>query len=100
MAIREVAWKGPPDELMVALHVDGSCQGNPGRAGFGGLLKDHVGLFLFRFHGHVGHTSILQAELLGLLHGLQTCLDKGFRRIICHSDSLQAVQLVQDGVPL
>lgn len=95
---REVAWKGSPDDNTVALNVDGSCLGNPGRASFGGLLRDHSGAFIFGFFGAAGHTTILQAELLGLLHGLQCCWERGFRRVVCYSDSLQVIQLVQEGV--
>lgn len=95
---REVAWQGSPDEYTMAINVDDSCQGNPGRGGFGGILRDHVGSYIFGFFGHSGHTKILHAELLGLLHGLQACWEEGFRRVIVYSDSLLAVQLVNDGV--
>lgn len=33
LSTREVAWKGAPNDNTVALNVDGSCHGNPGRAG-------------------------------------------------------------------
>jgi ribonuclease HI len=35
---------------------------------------------------------------MAVLHGLQICWDKGFRRIACFSDSLQIVNLIWDGV--
>lgn len=69
--VRDVAWQGAPDDRTVALNVDGSCQGNSGRGSYGGLLRDHTGTFIFGFFGSVGLTSILHAELLGILHGIQ-----------------------------
>ncbi|GAU42016.1 hypothetical protein TSUD_236830 [Trifolium subterraneum] len=35
---------------------------------------------------------------MAVLHGLQICWEKGFRRIVCFSDSLQAVSLIREGV--
>jgi ribonuclease HI len=35
---------------------------------------------------------------MAVLHGLQICWDKGFRRIVCFSDSLQTINLIRDGV--
>ncbi|KAJ1404893.1 Ribonuclease H-like superfamily, partial [Sesbania bispinosa] len=39
----------PPQEDEIALNVDGSSMGNPGPAGFGGLLRDHQGSWMKGF---------------------------------------------------
>ncbi|CAJ2673969.1 uncharacterized protein LOC123892375 [Trifolium pratense] len=35
---------------------------------------------------------------MAVLHGLQICWENEFRRIICFSDSLRAVNLIREGV--
>nr|KYP61721.1 Putative ribonuclease H protein At1g65750 family [Cajanus cajan] len=79
----------------VALNVDGSRIGTPGRGGYGGLCQNHEGQFLFGFYGFLGEASVLQTEILALLHGLHLCWDKGFRKIVCYSDSTLVVSLLQ-----
>ncbi|KAJ1429100.1 Ribonuclease H-like superfamily [Sesbania bispinosa] len=59
----------PPSEG-VALNSDGSSFGSPGNAGFGGLLRDVDGAWLFGFYGTIGLADCLLAELMGLRMGL------------------------------
>jgi ribonuclease HI len=82
----------------VCLNVDGSLLGSTNTAGYGGLLRDNNGVFLLGFYGAATTPSILFAELMAILHGLQICWENGYRRISCFSDSLQAVNLIRDGV--
>jgi ribonuclease HI len=35
---------------------------------------------------------------VAILHGLEVCWNKGFRNVVCFSDSPQAVTLVKEGV--
>lgn len=67
---RWVKWQ-PPPEGWVALNVDGSSLGNPGRAGAGGVFRDGVGCWCYSFSTFVGISEILKAELLAMLYGLQ-----------------------------
>lgn len=67
--------------------------------GLGGLLRDFSGSFLFGFYDNVGRTSVLHAEIMGVLHGLCLCWERGFKSIMCYSNSLLAVNLIHDGVP-
>jgi ribonuclease HI len=78
--------------------VDDSLLGSTNTSGYGGLLRNNNGDFLLGFYGAAANPSILLAELMVVLHGLQICWDKGFRRITCFSDSLQTVNLIRDGV--
>ncbi|PNX95949.1 ribonuclease H [Trifolium pratense] len=71
-----------------------SCIGNLGIAGFGGLIRNDDGGWIIGYHGHIGFSNILHAELLALLFGLQLAWDKGLSNIICYSDSLNVVKLV------
>ncbi|MCH80050.1 ribonuclease H protein [Trifolium medium] len=94
---RLVAW-ACPNEGTVCLNVDGSMLGSIQTAGFGGLIRNHFGTFLKGFYGVASQPSVLYAEIMAVLHGLELCWVNGFRNIACYSDSLQAVSLIKDCV--
>jgi ribonuclease HI len=94
---RLVAWSRP-DEGTVCLNVDGSLLDSANTAGYGGLLRNNNGEFLWGFYGVAAIQSVLFAEIMAILHGLQFCWDSGYRKVICFSDSLQSVNLIRDGV--
>jgi ribonuclease HI len=75
--------------------VDDSLLGSTDTAGYGGLLRNNNSDFLLGFYGAAANPSILLAELMVVLHGLQICWDKGFRRIACFSDSLHLFSLMR-----
>uniref|UniRef100_A0A2C9W0H6 RNase H type-1 domain-containing protein n=1 Tax=Manihot esculenta TaxID=3983 RepID=A0A2C9W0H6_MANES len=89
------AWQPPPQGWM-KLNVDGSCLGNPGPASAGGLLRDSSSNWVIGFGLNIGETSILNAEIIGILVGLQLVWSMGFRRVIVESDSLKAVRLITE----
>ncbi|KAJ1423785.1 Ribonuclease H-like superfamily [Sesbania bispinosa] len=89
---RLVSWKAPADG--VAVNCDGSSIGNPGRAGFGGLICDPLGTWQCGFYGSIGQAECLQAELMGLLIGLQVSWERGFRKVDCFYDSNNALHLI------
>ncbi|GAU39987.1 hypothetical protein TSUD_211080 [Trifolium subterraneum] len=94
---RLVTWTKPV-EGTVCLNVDGSLLGATNTASYGGLIRDSNRVILSGFYGTTSVQSILFAELMAVLHGLQICWESGFRRITCFSDSLQTVNLIRDGV--
>ncbi|RHN46489.1 putative ribonuclease H-like domain-containing protein [Medicago truncatula] len=53
-------------------------------------------LFLRGFYGNIDLSCILHVEILALYHGLDLCWSTGYRRVICYSDSLHVIMLVQD----
>ena len=55
------------------LNVDGSAQTNPGMAGFDDLIRDFNGQFMRGFHGNIGYSNILHAEILTSMHVIQIC---------------------------
>lgn len=93
---RWVHWRSPPDGW-VALNVDGSSLGNPGRAGAGGVVRNAAGVWQFGFTAFVGISEILQAELLAIFFGLRLCWQRGIRRVIVFSDSRHALNVVMQG---
>ncbi|PNX87151.1 ribonuclease H, partial [Trifolium pratense] len=72
--------------------------GSTQTAGFGGLLRNNFGTFLKGFYGVASQSSVLYAEIMTIIHGLELSWANGFRNIACYSDSLQAVSLIRDGV--
>ncbi|KAK7268687.1 hypothetical protein RIF29_21393 [Crotalaria pallida] len=90
---RWVKWENPPAGF-IAVNVDGSCFDNPGPAGFGGLLRDDLGKWLLGFSGHIGISYNLHAEIEAIRNRLEVAWNYGARRVICYSDSLEALRLV------
>jgi ribonuclease HI len=80
------------------LNVDGSLLGSIHTAGFGGLLRNNAGEFLGGFYGTAVQPNVLYAEIMAILHGLEVRWNKGFRNVVCFSDSLQVVTLIKEGV--
>ncbi|KEH26098.1 hypothetical protein MTR_6g445010 [Medicago truncatula] len=54
----EVCWNKGDGDAMI-LNVDGSALTNPGKEGFGGLVRKHDGTFQFGFYGSVDWTIYL-----------------------------------------
>jgi len=94
---RMVSWQHG-DEDTIILNVDGSALNNPGKAGYGGLMRKHGGSFLRGFFGSVGIPNILHAEIQALLTGIKLCWEAGYRKLMCFSDSLHVVQLVMKDI--
>jgi ribonuclease HI len=80
------------------LNVDGSLLGSANAVGFGGLIRNSAGTFLGGYYGTAVQPNILYAEIMAVLHGLELCWNKGCRKVVCCSDSLQAVKLINEGV--
>jgi len=78
---REVCWQHGDNDTLV-LNVDGSALTNPGQAGYGGIVHNSGGKFLFGFYGSVGLSNILHAEIQALLTGITLCCEAGFKKIV------------------
>ena len=92
---RQVRWNPPPEDF-IKINVDGSSFGNPGNAGFGGLLRNNRGNWIHGFSGSCGRATNLLAELSAIWKGLQLAWDLGYRSIIMESDSQAALDLIVD----
>ncbi|GAU33259.1 hypothetical protein TSUD_333820 [Trifolium subterraneum] len=78
----------------VVLNVDGSCLGDPGRAGFGGLFRKGDGEWIRGSSGYLGVTNITLAELMAVYHGLKIAREAGYNRLFCYSDSKTVLDLL------
>lgn len=68
----------PPSSHMFQLNFDGASKGNPGKAGFGGIFRDHKGAPLLTFLGSNGWDTNNSIELEGLWQGLLLAQKNGF----------------------
>jgi len=96
-AIRQVKWI-PPLNNIIKVNVDGSSLSNPGRSGFGGLIRNNNGDWLLGFSGFCSITSCLAAELYAIFHGLRIAYDAGHMNIILESDSRMTFDLIMSDV--
>jgi len=79
------------------LNVDGSCSGDPIRAGFGGVFRDTTGTYIAGYSGHITQSQdILFVELTALYHGLRLAISLNFEELVCYSDSLLAMNLIKE----
>jgi len=94
-----VRWNSS-NQSCIILNVDGSCLGNPIRAGFGGLLRHQTGHWITGFSGYIAGTSdILLAELHAIHRGLLLAKEMNFQEVFCYTDSLHCVQILKELTP-
>lgn len=72
--------------LSIKVNVDESSIGNPGPAGFGGLLRDSNCTCILGFKHSIGLSQILLAELKAIQQGFKLAWDQGFKKVLCESD--------------
>ncbi|PNY12730.1 TMV resistance protein N [Trifolium pratense] len=80
----------------IKLNVDGCCMDNPRNAGYGGLFRDVEGNWLGGFYGSLGFTTNMKAELYAICQGLVTAWDLGYRNILVESDSMEAINYIEE----
>ncbi|KAK5838673.1 hypothetical protein PVK06_007408 [Gossypium arboreum] len=85
-------------EGWVNLYTDGSVKFGEIFVAAGGLLEDRNGKWIEGFTRYLGSCEVIDAELWGILDGIQIALKRGFQKIIIRTDSLEAIKLIQDGV--
>ena len=60
----------PPPAGSFKLNIDGAAKGNPGPAGYGGVIRNSGGFILSLFWGSIGSNTNNMAELEGLINEL------------------------------
>ncbi|KAI9191517.1 hypothetical protein LWI28_009422 [Acer negundo] len=83
---RLVAWQRPPAGWF-KLNCDGSCRGNPGSSGGGGVIRDDVGTVRGAYSAHFGHGTNNGAELRAITEGIALCKRLNLFNVIIGSDS-------------
>ena len=77
----------PSPKNVFKLNFDGASKGNPGRASFGGAIRNSQGNITLIFYGNSGFNSNNAAELNGLIVVLSLVKHKGILLIIVEGDS-------------
>ncbi|XP_016164363.1 uncharacterized protein LOC107606867 [Arachis ipaensis] len=86
-------WVLPPIHS-VKLNCDVSCFSPFGYAGFGCIIRNSDGCWLKGCTRKIEVCSVLFAELYAIWRGLFLTWDSGFREVICETDCLEALFLV------
>ncbi|KAK4267298.1 hypothetical protein QN277_024096 [Acacia crassicarpa] len=92
---RNIYWVRPPPTHVV-LNSDGARKVDSMRAGSGCLIRNHEGRWQTGCCRNIGACTPLQAELWGLLDGLELAWAGGFRDVIVQADCLVAVRIIQN----
>ncbi|PKI46601.1 hypothetical protein CRG98_032943 [Punica granatum] len=69
------------------LNTDGSCCGNPGKAGAGGLIRDEAGNWAIGFSMNLRITTSFVAELVALRQGLLLAKSQGTQKLFIEIDA-------------
>ncbi|XP_028785559.1 uncharacterized protein LOC114741452 [Neltuma alba] len=80
----------------VILEVDGLVLTN-GDSSCGGVIKDEDGRWIVGFRCKLVPVPPAMAELLGVMHGLQLCWERGYRKILLRSDCVSVLNLLSRG---
>ncbi|OIS98531.1 putative ribonuclease h protein, partial [Nicotiana attenuata] len=70
-----IKWQ-PPSIGTYKLNIDGSCLGNPGRGGIGGVFRDSNGNWILGFNMGFAYATNIQMEAMSLLQGLKLAIQK------------------------
>lgn len=79
------------------MNTDGCSKGDPGQVGYGGLLRDETGTWLWGYFGKLGHCASLEAEIWGIYTGLTILFQKGTKDVVIESDSEEAINQLLHG---
>ena len=81
------------------LNTDGSALGNPGKAGGGGVIRDHLRHWIKGFNRALGTTNSFIAELWALRDGLIIFKDLGLSNLIVELDALSVIHMLSSDKP-
>ncbi|OIT40400.1 hypothetical protein A4A49_62754, partial [Nicotiana attenuata] len=93
-----VKWILPPSPNY-KLNIDGSYDPLTHNGGIGGVIRNHEGQWILGYSKPLHHTTVLQAELLALLHGLQLAIAHRLLPLTVESDSQVLMTLLPYGNP-
>jgi len=68
-------------------NIDRASKGNPGIAGYGGLIRDEKGFIQIIFHSHLGRATNNMAELMAMEHCLEILRVSNLHNTLFEGDS-------------
>lgn len=93
--ILKVGWDPPPTGWF-KMNSDGSVRTNTGRASCGGLIRNGDGDFVAGFSCNMGSGTIMQAELMGILHELRLARSRNIDKVLVEVDSTSAIYFLEN----
>ncbi|PKI41703.1 hypothetical protein CRG98_037905 [Punica granatum] len=95
-----IHWVKPLEDFM-KLNTDGAVRGSQGVARAGGILRNSSVGWIIGFMQSLGVSTVMVAELWGVLTGLELAWNVGCRRLILEIDSMVVLTLIsrQDPCP-
>lgn len=87
-------WEAP-DEYWTKLNCDAAFDRDACRVEVAGVWRDNNGRWLFGLCAGTIATNVLWAELLAIKMGLEECIKRNMTKIIIHTDSSVAVELLK-----
>lgn len=90
----------PPLEGFLKYNIDGASKGNPGLAGFAGVLRDDPGSMISLFHGHLGKATNNMAKLMAFEQCLEFLIQNNCQNFIVEADSelvINAAKRISNG---
>lgn len=89
-------WTPPSPTAFVVMNVDASVCDCGSVVGWGGVARDHHGAILFGFSKKLDRCSLMEGKAWVICHGVCLAWGRGMRKLITHSDSQNALDLIND----
>ncbi|MBA0676623.1 hypothetical protein Goari_018091 [Gossypium aridum] len=80
------------------LNIDGSVRLEDGSAAAGGIVRNRNGEWVTDFNRLLGSCSVFEAELWGILDGLNILIDQGLDNVLIETDNLEAVTTIKESL--
>lgn len=80
--------------------MDGSCKGNRGPCGGGGIIRDNYGKVIVAFLEKLRVRTNNRAKLQALLNGILVCKELGYYKVIIETNSAIVVGWLEKKSPL
>jgi len=87
-------WQPPPHGFS-KFNIDGASKGNPGDAGYGGVIRDEEGNIEVIFHSDLGRETKNMAEFIAIEQGLEILIDHNLHNTIIEADSELTINSVK-----
>ncbi|GLJ11445.1 hypothetical protein SUGI_0167940 [Cryptomeria japonica] len=84
----------PPKIGNFKMNFDGASRGNPGKFGYGAIIRNEFGNFVGAKYGSLGINTNNMAELAGLLAGMEWCVAHDIQDVKVEGDS----QIILNGI--
>ncbi|MBA0875881.1 hypothetical protein Goshw_015966, partial [Gossypium schwendimanii] len=59
-------------------------------------MRNYNGEWIIGFSKYLGNCTVMEAELWGILNGLNLILDRRFERILIQIDSIEAIKAIME----